>query len=445
MLARICLALCLLAGLTAWCQETTATADAAKATDDGSQLQAPPPVNGQAYATTFAGASESNYLRGGITFSGGYSTNVLGGTNPVSDMSYSVWPTIAFDKTTYRMHLEFDYAPGFTVYQHSSSLNQGNQNVAMNLQYHFTPNLSVSLQEGFQKTSNIFDQANPLSSTSVSGSAPTSTTAIIAPAASLMTNTTSVQFRYQISGDAMIGGGGGYSTLYYPSSQQDAGGLYNSRTASGSLFYSTRFREKNYVGVQYQYQNSLSFQSEAPSVLTQSQTIFFFITRYLNPYLSVSVSVGPQHYSAEQPGQVPAGSWQPLTMVSMNWQGERTTLAGSYARTVSGGGGLNGTFHSNDASLFASWRASKNWTTGVSGSYSNYQNLVPFFFLSNPGGHTLLGTASLQRTLNEHASIQFGYSWAHQSYLGIPTISNNPNTNRAFATLNFTFSRPLQR
>jgi hypothetical protein len=445
MLARISLAICLLAGLTAWCQETAATSDASMATDDGSELQAPPPVSGQAYSTTFAGETGSNYLTGGISLSGGYSSNVVAvGTNLVGDASFSVWPTIALDKTTYRMHLVLDYAPGFTVYQHTTSLNQASQNVAMNLQYHFSPNLSVSLQEGFQRTSNIFDQANPLSATTVSGSAPTSTTAIVAPAASLMTNTTSAQFMYQIGADAMIGGGGNYSALYYPNSPQDAG-VYNSRTAGGSLFYSTRFRERNYVGVDYQYQNSLSFQSAAPSVLTQTQTIFFFFTRYLNPNLSFSVSAGPQHFGAEQPGQVPAGAWQPMTMISMNWQGERTTVASSYARTVSGGGGLNGTFHYNSANMFATWRASRNWTTGVSGSYSNYQNLVPFFFLSNPGGHTLIGTASLQRTLNEHTNIQFGYGWAHQSYLGVPTISNNPNTNRAFVTLNFKFSRPLQR
>ena len=31
-----------------------------------------------------------------------------------------------------------------------------------------------------------------------------------------------------------------------------------------------------------------------------------------------------------------------MIMASLGWQGERTTLAASYARVVSGGGGLNG-------------------------------------------------------------------------------------------------------
>ena len=174
-------------------------------------------------------------------------------------------------------------------------------------------------------------------------------------------------------------------------------------------------------------------------------TVFFFFTTYLKPNLTLSLSAGPQHYSSTQASQPSAASWQPMTIVSVSWRGERTTVAGSYSRTVSGGGGLNGTFHTSSASASVNWQASRNWMTTASGSYSNYENLVPFFLQTNPGGHSLLGTASLSRSLNEHTNIQFGYSWAHQSYLGVQTVSNTPNINRAFVTLSFTFSRPLQQ
>jgi hypothetical protein len=166
---------------------------------------------------------------------------------------------------------------------------------------------------------------------------------------------------------------------------------------------------------------------------------------FLKPDLSVSISGGPQHYSSVQSTLPAAASWQPMTMVSVNWQGERTTIAGSYARTVGGGGGLNGTFHSNNAGMSLLWRASRNWTTGLSGNYTNFDNLTPLFASSSPGGHTLSGTASLQRTLNEHTNIQFGYNWAHQSYPSLQTVSNDPNINRVFVTISFTFTKPLQR
>ncbi len=444
MLARICLAFCLLVCVPAWCQLPANNSDAVKATDDDPQLRVPPPVSGQAYSAKFAGEIESNYLSGGVTFTGAYLSNVSFSSNPAGDMSYSIWPTIALNKTTDRMHFVFDYAPGFTFYQHNTSLNQANQNVLMNLQYQLSPNLAASVHEGFQKTSNVFDQPNPLSATPVSGSLPLSQAAIIAPAANLLSNSTGAQLTYQVGANGMIGGGGSYNTFSYPDQSQESG-LYDSRSAGGSVFYSRRVREKDYLGVSYQYENSLSFQTDRASTETQTQTVFLFYTVYLKPTLSISVSGGPQHYSSVQGLLPPAASWQPMTMVSVNWQGERATVSGSYARTVSGGGGLNGTFHSNNMGASLSWRLSRNWTSGVSAGYSNYDNLTPLFVSSSPGGHTISGTASMQRMLNDRTNFQFGYNWAHQSYPNVPTISTDPNVNRVFVTISFTFTKPLQR
>ncbi len=83
----------------------------------------------------------------------------------------------------------------------------------------------------------------------------------------------------------------------------------------------------------------------------------------------------------------------------------------------------------------------------MSGSYSNYQNLTPFFLFSQSGRTLpLCGTASLQRNLGEHSNVQFGYSWTHQIVSRESDVSADiPNVNRVFVTLNFTFSKPLQR
>ena len=146
----------------------------------------------------------------------------------------------------------------------------------------------------------------------------------------------------------------------------------------------------------------LSFQSSAPSTQTQTQTIFFFLSVYLKPRLSLSVSGGPQHYKATQSALLTSDSWSPMTMVSLGWQGERTTLGVGYSRIVTGGGGLSGAYHSNSASASAAWQVSRAWNVGISGSYGNYQTLTPLFIQSSPGGHTLSGTASAQRSLSEH-------------------------------------------
>ncbi len=241
----------------------------------------------------------------------------------------------------------------------------------------------------------------------------------------------------------MLGGGGNFSSLYYSDPEQ-VSGLYNSRSAGASVFYSRQLGEKYHTGIEYQYQHILSSQANSIGSEIQTQTIFAFLSIYLKPTLSVSVSVGPQHYTATQQPFPPSSSWSPLLMVSVGWQGQRTTLAANYSRTVTGGGGLNGAFHANMVGASANWRISRNWTTGVGANYADNKTLTPLF-LSSSGGRSISGTLSAQRSLGTHLNLQFGYSWTHQDYEQIAAVANAPNVSRVFVSLNYQISKPLPR
>ncbi len=446
MVARACFGLLLLACASAWAQVDTSSTETAVDSTDEVQLHVPPPVSGQAYSSEFAGETQSNVLRGGLGFTTAYLSNVWGAnsTTPVSDVTYSIWPTIALDKTTSQLHLIFNYSPGFTFYQHTSAYNQATQNLGINFQYRLSPNLTVSVQDTFQKTSNMFNQSNNFSTTTVSGSPPTPSAAVVTPVADLLSNVTAAQLTYQVSANGMVGLTGNFNRLYYPN-PQEVSGLFNSHSTGGSAYYSTRFGERYYIGGTFQYQNIASYQVAAFGTQTQTETIFAFLTFYLKPTLSLSVSGGPQHYRATQSPLPAAASWQPMIMASLGWQGERTTLAASYARVVTGGGGLNGAFQSNSANISGTWQATRNWKVGVSSSYSVYNTLTPLFVQSNPGGHTISAITSAQRSLSDHLNVQFGYNWTHQIYAGIPAISTDPNLSRAFVSINYQFDRPLQK
>jgi hypothetical protein len=447
----MCFCLLLFAGVCAWAQDEsgstdTSTADVATDPTAETPLQVPPPVSTEPYSSEFAGEERSNFLRGGFTIMSAYSSNVFGSNSsaPVADMSYSIWPTLALDKTTTQLHLLVDYSPGFTFYQHTSAYNQSDQNLGVNLQYRFSPNVTLSVQESFQQLSNVLNQPNPLSSTTVSGSLPNQNVVVIAPIADQLNNSTNAQVTYQVGPESMVGVNGTFGQLYYPNPDQ-VSGLYNSRSESGSAFYSRRLSDKYYVGGTYQFQNILSYQTGSPNTQTQTQTIFMFFTMYLKPSLSLSVSGGPQHYLATQSPLPASAAWTPMLMASLGWQGERTNFAVSYAHFVSGGGGLSGAFHSDSGNASAGWQINRIWNAGLAASYASYQTLTPLFVLSNPGGHTLSGTASLQRTLGDHLKVQFGYSWIHQNYAGVPTVASNPNINRAFVSITYQFTKALQR
>jgi hypothetical protein len=441
-LLMICAGLALICQ-PAWCQEETTATDTDNGSGDDTQLLVPPPVSNQSYPTEFAGDNEQNYLRGSFTLSSAYSSNITNTAQPVSDMSYSFWPTITLNRVTSQLQLALSYSPGFTIYQHTSGYNQVNQNMNLSLQYRINSRLSLSMQEGFQKSSNIFDRPTPLAASTVSGAPPVTGLGIISPLADQITNTTSVQLVYQLGAASSVGVTGAFGKLNYLNSQQSSG-LYNSETASGSAFYSHRLGERFYIGANYQYQNTLSFQTDLPSTRVETQTVFGFLSIYLKPTLSVSVSGGPQHYAGTQPPFVPVSSWSPLLIVSGAWQGQRTTLAASYSRIVSGAGGLSGVYHSTTVGVSAGWKLSRNWNAGVGANYGNNTSLSPLVF-SSGAGRTILGTVSAQRTLGERASLQFGYNWTSQNYHQIAPLASIPNINRVFVSLTYQFTKPLQK
>jgi hypothetical protein len=442
---RACLGLLLLVSINAWPQAEATGIEADPNPVETAPMRTPPPVGGEAYSTAFASETQPNNLRAGLTFNTAYSSNVQETTNPVSDVSYSIWPTLAVDATTTRIHWDLNYAPGFTFYQHTSSLNQGNQNLALNVRYRLSSHLTVSLQDSFQKTNNPFNQPNPLLATSVSGSASSQNVAIITPVGDYLNNAASAQLTYQVSADGMVGFSGTFTNLHYLSSAQ-ASGLYDSNTNGASAFYSRRLWQKYYVGGSFQYQDILSSEAGSHSnAETQTQTIFFFCTAYLKPTLSLALSGGPQHYNASQPPQPASQSWSPMLMASLSWQGQRTSLAGSYTRIITGGGGLSGAYHSNAASVSARWQLSRAWSVGASASYSLYNALTPYFIGGNSGGHTASGTISVQRPLGEHLTMQAGYIQLQQSYTEVPAATAIPESNREFFSISYQFTRRLKR
>ncbi len=405
----------------------------------------PPPVSGQNYSTAFASETNTNTLRAGLTFTTAYSSNVESTTPPISDVSYSIWPTIALDATRTRLHLILSYSPGFTFYQRVTELNQGNQNLVVDFQYRLSPHVTLDLRDSFLKTSNPFDQPNPLMAMSVSGAAASPNVAVIAPGASYLLNNANAELTYQIGAESKVGVSGAFTNLSYPNPAETPG-LYNSSSATGSMFYSRRLHDKYYVGASYQYMNVSAYQAEGHSnTQTQTQTIFGFCTVYLKPTLSVSISGGPQHSDTTQAPLPASRSWSPMLTASLGWQGQRTSLAASFSKIVTGGGGLTGAYHSYSANLSGRWQVSRNWSFGLSASYWLYQTLTPFFFGSNSGGHTVSGTASVQHPLGEHLTIDAGYTRLQQSYTGVAAISAIPETNREFVTVSYRFTRPLQR
>jgi hypothetical protein len=452
----VSLGLLLLSSASLWSQQENATPPVPAASapplailsngDEGNdRMLVPPPVSGQSYPTEFASEERSNYLRGGVIFNTAYSDNVLGATSstPVSDVSYSLWPTLAIDETTSRSHTVLTYAPGFTFYQRITSYNEADQNLAVDSRYRLSPHVTVSVRDALQKSSDIFNQPDQGLAASVSGAATAANQSVIAPLADRLSNIANAGITYQFAANAMVGANGTFTNLHYPN-PSEVPGLYDAASRGGSVFYSYRLSERHYVGVTYQYQQLLSYPTVGTNQ-TRTDGVLFFYTYTPARTFSVSLFGGPQYYSADaqflgagEPMAPASHAWTPAAGASMNWQARRTTVAISLSRTVASGGGLIGAVQLDSASASVRQLLGRNLSASLGAGYANNGVLS----LSSLGGHSFSTSAALQRQIGQRVQLQAGYTRLHQDY---NFFSANPDTNREWISISWQFSRPLGR
>ncbi|MGB8990274.1 MAG: hypothetical protein WCC37_26995, partial [Candidatus Sulfotelmatobacter sp.] len=401
LLEEICVGLLLLPVAQLWSQvDTTPTvpvpAVTGAAPDSSSdQMMTPPPVSGQSYPTAPTAGERSNYFRGGVAFASAYTDNALGSVNghPVSDVSYSVWPTLALDKSTSRLHIVSTYAPGFTFYQRETYLNEADQTAAIDLQYRLSPHVSISARDGFQKTSSVFNQPDPTSAFAVSGGTQEANFSIVAPIADLLSNAGNVGITWQFAANAMVGASGTFANQHYPN-QAEVPGLFDSSSQGGSVFFTHRISKMHYVGATYQYQRLVSYPTVGQNE-TQTHALLFFYTLYASSRLSLSffggpqyANVGPQYINSQSAAAPGFQSWNPQVGGSMSWQGRLTNVAVSYSHMISGGGGLIGAVKLDSATASIRQQMTRRLSGSIAGGYAQ-SNVLGSALLGNDDGHSI--------------------------------------------------------
>jgi hypothetical protein len=367
----------------------------------------------------------------------------------VSDVSHSVAPFIALDETTPRLHMVMTYAPGFTFYQKTSARNETDQNASINLQYRLSPHVTFSARDGFQKSSNIFNQPDLGSAAGVSGGTQGPNFSVIAPIADLLSNSGNAGITWQVAANGMVGGSATFTNLHYPTPSQ-VPGLFDSSSQGGSVFYSLRVSKMHYIGATYQYQRLIANPTNGQSE-TQTHAILFFYTLYATAGFSMSFFGGPQYSDTLQPpvpplqSQLPeARAWNPAAGGSLSWQGRMTNVALSYSYIISGGGGLMGAVQMNSASASIKQQLTRRLSGSVAGGYTQ-NNVLASSLPGTSNGHSVSGTASLQQQFGQHINLQLGYNRIHQNYSSVAVLAATPNTNREFVSISYQFSRPLGR
>ena len=440
--ALLCAAL--LATSPLWCQESEPDQGTSAASSE--PMVKPAPVSDRSYSTEvgIAGRRE-NFLSLGIIGSFGYVDNLYPGSgdSSVGEKLYVILPTIALDMSTDRQHTSASYSPGFNFYEPGTVLNEVDQSGRFSFDYRFTPHLNLSLSDILQRSSTGFSPAGTGVGGSISGSAPSVVPGVYAPFSSRFVNSASAQLSDQFSRRGMIGATGEYQKLDYPNLVVGSG-IYNSDARAGGGYLNERVSAKQYVGAIYGYDDILAY-PPVGQYQTQTNAISGFYTIYLTNALSVSVTGGPQHYSAIHSPTPPVSGWSPMFTVSSGWHRERVSIAGNFSRTVTGGGGLLGAYRSTGFALSGNWQISPNWSSAVTASYASNSSQTPTLAVGGTGGHSLVASASLERPIAPRLKARFQYDRIQESYTQIQAIAINPSANRETITLDWELRRPLGR
>ena len=406
-----------------------------------SQMATPPPVSGEAYPTVVGAEESSNYVRAGIVFNTSYIDNLFPGVGTtVADTTYTILPTLDLDQTTPRRHITILYSPGFTFYEPTSALNQVDENANVRYRVRTSPHSTFSVGDQFRYSSTAFG-SEIFGAGGVSGGTPVVAPGIVVPFAKQLTNGADGEFTLQTGLNSMIGFSGMASTLHYPT-PSEATGLFDSSSQGGSAFYNRRISSGQYLGATYNYTQIFSNPSRA-QIESVIQSVSAFYAIYPKRTFTLSVSGGPQYLQLEQETFPAFSSWSPFLMASIGRQGLHTNVAASYAQSVTAGNGLLGPYHSKSGNLITRWRMSRTWTTGASGNYAINNAVSSTLAIGSENGHTISGSAMVARSIGRQISFTLEYDRIHQSYAGIPAISNNPDVDRVTASISWEFMRPI--
>ena len=204
-----------------------------------------------------------------------------------------------------------------------AALNSADQNASIQFEYRLSPHVTFSARDGFQKTSNVFNQpVDFASSGAVSGGAQGANFSVIAPIADQLSNSGNVGISDQFALNDMVGASGTFSNLHFPNSAQ-VPGLYDSSSQGGLAFYSHRVARQQYLGISYGYQRLISYPTQGINETQTHAVLLFYTFSPTSSRFSFSLFGGPQYSDTVEP-PVPPKQLQSTrdALVESCWRGQ---------------------------------------------------------------------------------------------------------------------------
>ena len=159
----------------------------------------PAPLSGEGYTMAFSSETpRTNFLRGGLNLSTAYDDNVVPSSGrAVSDVAYSIWPSLALEQSRSRLRWDLSYSPGYTVHQRLDAINGLDHSLALGLEYRLSPHVTMKLGNSFQKTRDLLNFSQQTGETPTPGGLNGPNDSIVPPATAMISNFSNAEITYQ--------------------------------------------------------------------------------------------------------------------------------------------------------------------------------------------------------------------------------------------------------
>jgi len=387
----------------------------------------------------------SNYIRGGVTLQATYDDNAFLTDPAFSNYTYSIFPQIALDQSRSRVHWLLNYAGGFTYNQRLTTQNQTSQDFGFDLQYRVSPHVNLRVTEDFGLTTGLFGPVNNFNG-STPGVPVAGNSFVITPLSKTLSNTTRGDMSYQFSASDLVGVSGGLQILNYRDVQASSS-LVNTTTEDAAAYYMHRITPSNWVGASYIFEH-LGYDPIPNDTIVHG--VVGFDSWQVKPTMTVSVFAGPQYSD----NRLPVGTnstdvldqkmWTVAAGAGFNYVAKHTTIALGYSRTITDGGGIQGSVQLNSASGTLRQQLTDKWTLRLSAGYGANDGVAAADAVASNVTYVSAGI-SITRQIGQRCFLQAGYLHQHQTSTGLTTVSGEADKNQVVASFSYQFARPWGR
>jgi len=400
-------------------------------------LESTGPAHLDANAPSLAMGSDTesgNVMVAGFSAGAAYDNRGLASGTPTvysGDTRFFLQPSIGFQRRYSTGDWTLTYTPGISISQHNSGDSQYTNNLAGDFNWKPNSRLALHGRQDFSLTDNPFETVGRVDLLPGLGGPLGPNYNGVLPETRRTSLVSNADASYRLSEHSSIGITGGFQKYDFDALNSTAGSspFINSKTISGSAFYSQQFTATVNAGVQFAYSDIYSTGGQVSR--TQVAAPMLFVKWKPIPSAEITLFGGPEYARTRDVvsfgalGNLPVyeANWRSTYGGTLAWSSGRSAFSAQGMRRISGGGGVMDAVQSTNAGVGYRARLRQKLLVEVRTNWSDETGIG----VLNPGNYfrSLWAGGGPVLELRRSLALRMEVAYVHQSQQGMGAIAGN--------------------